>query len=158
MTYKTILVHCDAGKSVASRLDVAVGLTPAFNAHLVALQQLQQQRTLRFVRLISQKSPVMVEVLSVDELLHASTQGTKARRRHAPVAGALSNRSSGDEDGRALEAAGAQIGQRLVRALEGIDCRGRANAGAWRQLQELRGILPRRLATDRICRSSHSRR
>ena len=37
MTYKTILVQCDAGKSVTSRLDVAVGLTQRFNAHLVAL-------------------------------------------------------------------------------------------------------------------------
>ncbi|MGZ5910454.1 MAG: universal stress protein [Reyranella sp.] len=37
VTYKTILVHCDAGKSVTSRLDVAVGLTQRFNAHLVAL-------------------------------------------------------------------------------------------------------------------------
>ena len=37
MTYKTILVHCDASKSVTSRLDVAVGLARHFNAHLVAL-------------------------------------------------------------------------------------------------------------------------
>ncbi len=37
VTYKTILVHCDASKSVASRLDVAVGLAQRFNAHLIAL-------------------------------------------------------------------------------------------------------------------------
>jgi nucleotide-binding universal stress UspA family protein len=37
VAYKTILVHCDAGKLVTSRLDVAVGLTQRFDAHLVAL-------------------------------------------------------------------------------------------------------------------------
>ena len=37
MTYKTILVHCDASKSVAHRLDVAAGLAQRFDAHLVGL-------------------------------------------------------------------------------------------------------------------------
>jgi nucleotide-binding universal stress UspA family protein len=35
MTYKTILVHCDAGKTVSHRLNVAVGLAERFGAHLV---------------------------------------------------------------------------------------------------------------------------
>ena len=35
MTYKTILVHCDAGKTVSQRLDVAVGLAQRFEARLV---------------------------------------------------------------------------------------------------------------------------
>lgn len=37
ITYNTILVHCDASKSVVARLDVAVGLARRFNAHLIAL-------------------------------------------------------------------------------------------------------------------------
>jgi nucleotide-binding universal stress UspA family protein len=37
LTYKTMLVHCDAAKSLGSRLDVAVELVQRFNAHLIAL-------------------------------------------------------------------------------------------------------------------------
>jgi nucleotide-binding universal stress UspA family protein len=37
VTYKTILVHFDASKSVTARLDVAVGLAQRCNAHLIAL-------------------------------------------------------------------------------------------------------------------------
>jgi nucleotide-binding universal stress UspA family protein len=37
VTYKTILVHCDNSKSMASRLDIAVGLAQRFNAHLIGL-------------------------------------------------------------------------------------------------------------------------
>jgi nucleotide-binding universal stress UspA family protein len=37
VAYKTILVHCEASRSVAARLDVAVGLAQRFNAHLIAL-------------------------------------------------------------------------------------------------------------------------
>ena len=37
MGYKTILVHCDAGKAVAKRLDVAVDLAKRFDAHLVGV-------------------------------------------------------------------------------------------------------------------------
>ena len=37
MTYKTIVVHCDAGKTVSHRLDVAAGLAQRFEAHLVGL-------------------------------------------------------------------------------------------------------------------------
>ena len=37
MTYKTILVHCDASQSVSSRLDIAVDWARRFNAHLIAL-------------------------------------------------------------------------------------------------------------------------
>src|SRR6185369_15920188 len=35
MGYKTILVHCDASKSVAHRLEVATSLAQRFDAHLV---------------------------------------------------------------------------------------------------------------------------
>jgi nucleotide-binding universal stress UspA family protein len=37
MSYKTILVHCDAARSVAARLDVAVGLAERHQAHLIGL-------------------------------------------------------------------------------------------------------------------------
>ena len=37
MTYKTILIQCDDSKSLASRLDVAVGLAQRFHAHLIGL-------------------------------------------------------------------------------------------------------------------------
>jgi nucleotide-binding universal stress UspA family protein len=37
MSYKTILVHCDAGRSVAARLEIAVGLAEQHKAHLVGL-------------------------------------------------------------------------------------------------------------------------
>ena len=37
VSYKTILVHCDAGRSVAARLDVAVGLAERHKAHLIGL-------------------------------------------------------------------------------------------------------------------------
>ena len=37
MVYKTILVHCDADKSVAARLATAVGLAERHQAHLVGL-------------------------------------------------------------------------------------------------------------------------
>ena len=37
MAYKTILVHCDADKSVAARLATAVGLAERYQAHLVGL-------------------------------------------------------------------------------------------------------------------------
>ena len=37
MSYKTILVHCDAGKSVAARLDKAVALAEQHQAHLIGL-------------------------------------------------------------------------------------------------------------------------
>ena len=37
MSYKTILVHCDASKSVSHRLDVAAELAQRFGARLVAL-------------------------------------------------------------------------------------------------------------------------
>jgi nucleotide-binding universal stress UspA family protein len=37
MDYQTILVHCDAGKSAAGRLEVAVGLAQRFDARLVGL-------------------------------------------------------------------------------------------------------------------------
>ncbi len=37
MSYKTILVHCDGGRSVAARLDVAVALAERQQAHLIGL-------------------------------------------------------------------------------------------------------------------------
>src|SRR5438874_450997 len=37
MSYKTILVHCDASKSVWHRLNVATELAQRFGAHLVGL-------------------------------------------------------------------------------------------------------------------------
>src|SRR5216683_2310604 len=37
MSYKTILVHCDASKSVCHRLNVAADLAQRFGAHLVGL-------------------------------------------------------------------------------------------------------------------------
>jgi len=37
MSYKTILVHCDAGKPVTARLGVALDLTRRFDAHLVGV-------------------------------------------------------------------------------------------------------------------------
>jgi nucleotide-binding universal stress UspA family protein len=37
MSYKTILVHCDAGKSVSHRLGVAAELAQRFGAHVVGL-------------------------------------------------------------------------------------------------------------------------
>jgi nucleotide-binding universal stress UspA family protein len=37
MSYKTILVHCDGGRSVAARLDVAVALAERHQAHLIGL-------------------------------------------------------------------------------------------------------------------------
>ena len=37
MVYKTILVHCDAGRSLAARLATAVGLAERYQAHLVGL-------------------------------------------------------------------------------------------------------------------------
>lgn len=37
MTYKTILVHCDAAESVSNRLEVATDLAQRFDAHLVGL-------------------------------------------------------------------------------------------------------------------------
>ena len=37
MSYKTILVHCDASKSVSHRLDVATDLAQRFGARLVGL-------------------------------------------------------------------------------------------------------------------------
>ena len=37
MSYKTILVHCDAARSIAARLDVAVGLAKRYQAHLIGL-------------------------------------------------------------------------------------------------------------------------
>src|SRR5215207_2450618 len=37
MSYKTILVHCDAGRSVAARLDKAVALAEQHQAHLIGL-------------------------------------------------------------------------------------------------------------------------
>jgi nucleotide-binding universal stress UspA family protein len=37
MSYKTILVHCDAGNSVAARLDKAVSLAEQHQAHLIGL-------------------------------------------------------------------------------------------------------------------------
>lgn len=37
MSYKTILVHCDDGRSIASRLAVATGLAERHQAHLVGL-------------------------------------------------------------------------------------------------------------------------
>ena len=37
MAYKTILVHCDADRSVAARLATAVGLAERYQAHLVGL-------------------------------------------------------------------------------------------------------------------------
>ncbi len=40
MSYKTILVHLDAGKSIDSRLDIAFALAQKFDAHLVGLYAL----------------------------------------------------------------------------------------------------------------------
>ncbi len=37
MSYKVILVHCDAGKTAASRISVAADLAARFDAHLVGL-------------------------------------------------------------------------------------------------------------------------
>jgi nucleotide-binding universal stress UspA family protein len=37
MPYKTILVQCDAGRSIAARLEVAVGLAQRYQAHLIGL-------------------------------------------------------------------------------------------------------------------------
>jgi len=37
MTYKTILVHCDAGKAAAARTELAVALAERHQAHLVGL-------------------------------------------------------------------------------------------------------------------------
>lgn len=37
MAYKTILVHCDASRSVGARIDMAVGLAERYQAHLVGL-------------------------------------------------------------------------------------------------------------------------
>ncbi len=37
MSYKTILVHCDASKSVAARLDKAIALAERHQAHLIGL-------------------------------------------------------------------------------------------------------------------------
>ena len=37
MSYRTILVHCDAGKSVAARLDKAVALAEQHQVHLIGL-------------------------------------------------------------------------------------------------------------------------
>lgn len=40
MAYKTILVHLDAGKAVASRLDLAFALAQKFDAHVIGLYAL----------------------------------------------------------------------------------------------------------------------
>lgn len=40
MSYKTILVHLDAGKGIESRLDIAFSLAQKFDAHLVGLHAL----------------------------------------------------------------------------------------------------------------------
>ncbi|MGA7986692.1 MAG: universal stress protein [Burkholderiales bacterium] len=40
MSYKTILVHLDAGKGIDSRLDIAFSLAQKFDAHLVGLHAL----------------------------------------------------------------------------------------------------------------------
>ena len=37
MGYKTILVHCDGGRTTAGRAAVAVALAERFDAHLVGL-------------------------------------------------------------------------------------------------------------------------
>ena len=37
MGYKTILVHCDASKGIAGRLDAALELGERFDAHVVGL-------------------------------------------------------------------------------------------------------------------------
>jgi nucleotide-binding universal stress UspA family protein len=40
MTYKTILVHTDAGKRCAARVEIAIRLAQQFDAHLIALNAL----------------------------------------------------------------------------------------------------------------------
>ena len=40
MSYKTILVHLDAGKGIDSRLDIAFSLAQKYDAHLVGLHAL----------------------------------------------------------------------------------------------------------------------
>lgn len=37
MSYKTILVHCDAGTTASHRMDVAAGLAERFDARLVGI-------------------------------------------------------------------------------------------------------------------------
>jgi nucleotide-binding universal stress UspA family protein len=42
MTYKTILVHVDAGKRCAARVEIAIRLARQFDAHLIALNALSR--------------------------------------------------------------------------------------------------------------------
>jgi nucleotide-binding universal stress UspA family protein len=42
MTYKTILVHSDAGKRCAARVEIAIRLARQFDAHLIALNALSR--------------------------------------------------------------------------------------------------------------------
>src|SRR5215475_2833876 len=48
MTYKTILVHCDANPKVAHRLGVAVGLAQLHGAHLIGVHVRPPLMTLVF--------------------------------------------------------------------------------------------------------------
>ena len=76
MSYKTILVHCDAGKSVSPRLGVAVDLAQRFGARLVGLHVRRPFET-----------PVFADgSFPMDDFVKAHEDGVKADEAEASAA------------------------------------------------------------------------
>jgi len=67
MTYKTILVHCDAGPKVAQRLAVAADLAERHAAHLVGLHASPPL-----------EAPVFFEGMPMDSLFASYEAGARA--------------------------------------------------------------------------------
>jgi nucleotide-binding universal stress UspA family protein len=80
MTYKTILVHADAGKRCAARVEIAISLARQFDAHLVALNALTMIDLPEFV-LEGVGGVSIVELQkhrAVEQAVHANTIFSKA--------------------------------------------------------------------------------
>src|SRR4249919_3225002 len=76
MSYKTILVHCDASQSVSHRLGVAVDLAQRFGARLVGLHVRQPFET-----------PVFADgSFPMDDFFKAHEEGVKADEAGASAA------------------------------------------------------------------------
>ncbi|MFI5000066.1 MAG: universal stress protein [Reyranellales bacterium] len=89
MGYKTILVHCDASKTTASRVRVAADLADRFNAHLIGVHIRQ-----RF------EAPMASDGnLAMDSLYRTYENAAKAEEAAAAAAfkGALGSRSPSSE-------------------------------------------------------------
>jgi len=82
MSYKTILVHCDASKSVSHRLDVATDLAQRFGARLVGLH----------VRRRFETSIFLDGGFAMDDFFNIYDEGVKSDETEACAAFAKANK------------------------------------------------------------------